>query len=100
MLAPDVALPPVPVRPTKAETQTAVSLLLEHYLGDFPFEDAASKAHTLAAILSPLVRRMVHGPTPLFLVSASGPGVGKSLLLSAISLVAGGTPAVPQPMHE
>ena len=91
-LEPNIQIPPVPSRPTKAEVRAAVSLLHDDYLGDFPFADNASKAHALSAILIPLVRRLINGPTPLHLSIASGPGIGKSLLISAITLIASGQP--------
>lgn len=49
-------------------------------LGEFPFKDLASKAHTLAYILTPFVREMIQGATPLFLFQAPKQGTGKSLL--------------------
>jgi len=99
-LEPTVKLAPVNTTPSKDEVKAAVSLLLDEYLGDFPLADAASKAHVLSAILTPLVMRLIVGPTPLHLAVASGPGIGKSLILSAISLIAGSSPAPPQPMRE
>jgi hypothetical protein len=49
-------------------------------LGEFPFKDFASRANTLAYILTPFVREMIQAPTPLFLFQAPKQGTGKSLL--------------------
>jgi hypothetical protein len=80
----------VPSRPTTADIMLARSLLLTEFLGDFPFKDDASKAHTLAALLLPFVRQMIDGPTPLHLLDAPVEGTGKTLLATCITLVATG----------
>jgi Domain of unknown function (DUF3854) len=65
-------------------------------LGEFPFKDAASKAHMLVYILTPFVREMISGPTPLFLFQAPKQGTGKSLLAETGSRIfAGGNVAIP-----
>lgn len=97
---PSVELPPIPARPTRDEVRRAVDLILGNYLGDFPFSDEAGRAHTLGAILLPLVRRLISGPTPLHLALAASPGTGKTLLLIALSLIAGSAPVEPQPMRD
>jgi hypothetical protein len=61
-------------------------------LGDFPFEDDASKAHALAALLLPLVRHLIDGPTPMHLLDAPVEGTGKTLLASCVSEVSTGRP--------
>ena len=70
-------------------------MIFDFYLGDFPFADDASKCHALATILTPLVRRLVRGPTPLLLALASTPGTGKTLLMAALSQIISGRPAEP-----
>jgi hypothetical protein len=92
---PAVTIPAIPQQPTAGDVQRARDILLGDLLGDFPFADAASKAHTLAAILNPVVRPLVDGPTPLHLLSAPTEGTGKGLLAGAISIGPTGTePAV------
>lgn len=54
--------------------------LLDDLLADFPLVSEADRANTLALMLTPLLRGLVRGPTPLFLVSAAKEGVGKTLL--------------------
>lgn len=71
----------------------ARQLILEELLGDFPFVDDASKAHTLALLLLPFVRQMIQGPTPLHLIHAPTRGTGKGLLADVAALVTLGAPA-------
>ena len=47
---------------------------------DFPFADAASRAHAWALLLLPFVRPLIEGPTPLHLIDAPKAGTGKGLL--------------------
>jgi putative DNA primase/helicase len=85
-LAPDLALD----SDTPMSCREAMALLLDDCLGDFPFEEPASKAHALAALLLPFVRPMIDEPTPLHLFDASSAGSGKSTLASLVALVATG----------
>ena len=70
----------------------AKTLLLDEWLGDFPFTEAASQAHAVAAALTPIVRELIVGPTPLFAIDAPAPGTGKGLRAETIGLVALGAP--------
>jgi hypothetical protein len=67
-------------------------LIMEELLGDFPFMDAASKAHAVAMLLLPFVRPMISGPTPLHMVDAPTPGTGKGLLVDVCALPSLGRP--------
>src|SRR5262249_10518642 len=78
--APGVVIPPVSDQPSPTEVAAACRLLLDELLVDFPFHDAASKAHTVALLLLPFVRELIGGPTTLHLVDAPTPGTGKGLL--------------------
>lgn len=75
----------------------AARLLLDHWLGDFPFASASDRAHALALVLTPFVRRLIAGPCPGFLVEAPTPGSGKSLLAELAGTVALGAPPTPTP---
>jgi len=88
--APGLTVPPVPEAPTQAEIERARHWLLVELFGDFPFVGDASRAHALAALLLPLVRDMIDGPTPLHLLDAPTEGTGKTLLASAIAIVTTG----------
>ncbi len=78
----------VPARPTSAELRAAVALLLDELLGQFPFRTQSDRAHMVAAMLLPFMRRMIQGPTPLHLLEAPTPGSGKSRLADLIRIVA------------
>ncbi len=75
-------------RPTEENIKSAKDLLLNEMLGDFAFKDDASKAHTLAYLLLPFVRDMIHGATPVYVVDSPSPGTGKGLLLNACAYLA------------
>jgi hypothetical protein len=79
----------VPISPTKAQVVDSAAAL-EDVLCDFPFEDAASKAHAFALILTPMIRCLFDGPTPLFLVDKPAPGSGAGILVDVASMIATG----------
>lgn len=85
-----LALSELPTEPTDLDVASARDLLLHDYLGDFPFEGPADRAHALALLLLPFIRHMIPGPTPLHLIEASTPGTGKGLLGKAIFLLSHG----------
>jgi len=88
---PRLTIPSIPPLPSDDEIGRAVQLLLKDLLGDFSYIDEASKANTLAAMLTPFVRAMIDGPTPLGLISAPAEGTGKGLLASCICTPATGS---------
>jgi len=89
------SLPPVPDAPTSVEVARARSLILDELFVDFPFVSESDRAHAVAALLLPFVRRLVPGPTPVHLFEASTPGSGKTLLAEVIYLVSTGERADP-----
>lgn len=85
----DIDVPDVPEMPSAAEVEAAVDLLLNDLLPDFPFLDQRldgtksrepSQANALAMILTPFMRRMIDGCTPVFFISKPQPGTGGTLL--------------------
>jgi len=82
--APGLGIPAIADAPTADEIAAARALLLDDFLGDFPFVSDADRAHALAAILHPFVRGMIDGVTPLHGIEATGPGSGKGLLAAAV----------------
>lgn len=89
----DLSVPPVSRQPSASEVAHAKELLLTELLGDFPFSEEADKTHALSAILTPVVRPLIDGPTPLFVIEAPTEGTGKGLLAEIISYLATGSPA-------
>ncbi len=85
----------VPERPTEADVHAARALLLDELLVDFPFAADSDRAHAVAALVLPFVRRMVNGCTPIHLVEAPTPGSGKGLLADIVAIVALGRPCDP-----
>jgi hypothetical protein len=75
------------------DQEEALGWIFDDLLGDFPFADAASRAHTLALLLEPFARPAIRGPTPLYLIDAPIRGAGKGLLADAACLIATGRKA-------
>ncbi|MCY0943568.1 bifunctional DNA primase/polymerase [Streptomyces antarcticus] len=77
--------PRVPLRrlqPHVSETslEKAKEIILGQMLADFPWAQPSDRAHFIGALLTPILRPYFHGPTPMFIISATAPGSGKSLL--------------------
>jgi len=58
--------------------------ILEDLIVDFPFRDEASRQNFYGLLLTPIVRPMLRGHTPMHLVGASLPRTGKSLLTEQV----------------
>ncbi len=85
----------VPERPTDEDVRAARDLLLDELFVDFPFTADSDRAHALAALFLPFVRRMVTSCTPIHLLEAPTPGTGKGLLADVLSIVTLGRPCEP-----
>jgi len=98
----DLDTPDAPDNPSPEDIAAARTLLLEDLAGDFPFVSDADRAHWLAAVILPFVRRLVTGPTPLHFVEAPCNGAGKTLLCDLVALIATGRTANAQtlPTHD
>ena len=68
-----------------------MNLIRVELLGDFPFVASADLANAIAALITPFVRPLIQGPTPLFLITAPTAGSGKSKLAELLMLPASGT---------
>ncbi len=84
-------MPSVPDSPSRADVEHALVTLID-VLGDFPFLDQASRANTLALILTPIIRPHID-LAPLALIDAPQAGTGKGLLTDVVSIIATGRPA-------
>lgn len=67
--------------------------VLQDLLADFPFVADHDRSAALAALITPLVRSAIPGPCPLFGVTATTPGSGKSLLVDVAAILATGREA-------
>ncbi|MGE0481269.1 MAG: hypothetical protein AB7Q17_12430 [Phycisphaerae bacterium] len=83
LYVPPAPLPMIPDELDFAAAQRAADELLE-VVCDFRFEAPAHRAAWLAAVLTPLARFVIAGPTPLTLIDANVRGAGKSLLAQTI----------------
>jgi len=72
--------------PSTENVEKAKRLILDEILCDFPFADHASRANLIALMLTPFVRPLIQGATPLHTIDASTPGTGKSLLADITSM--------------
>ena len=88
-LAPTVAVPIVPERPSRRQVAAAQTFVTGTLLGDFEWEDDASLANYVALMVTPFLRRPLRALAPLFIVSASAPSSGKSLLTALTGLLTG-----------
>jgi hypothetical protein len=77
----------LPERPTAEQLAAARSLLLDDLLVDFPFIGESERAHALAALVQPAARRMIGGPTPMYLVEAPRIASGKGKFCNLVSIV-------------
>lgn len=89
---PEAAFPKVPDTPTREDAKRAVDELLE-VVSDFEFQSDHDKAAWVALVLSQIARQAVDGCVPLFAITSTTRGSGKSLLADAASLIAFGRSA-------
>jgi hypothetical protein len=68
---------------------TARRIVLDEMLHDFPWVQPADRAHFLGALLTPILRPYFYGPTPMFIITATAPGSGKSLLKDILKALYG-----------
>jgi putative DNA primase/helicase len=85
-------LPPVSPAPSTEEIAAARDMLCHDVLVDFPFTSSADLAHTIALLLTTLLRELVPGCVPLFVVSKPTPRTGAGLLMKVITIIQSGVP--------
>lgn len=68
----------------------AVDVLLNDWLGDFPFASTSDRTHALAGLLTPMLRAEIDGPVPLVMIEAPERRTGKTLLMELLTEVASG----------
>jgi hypothetical protein len=89
---PTFRLPQLPERPSNEDIAHARQLIEDDLLGDFPFISQAEKAHAFALILQQFVRRLINGPTPLYLIEKPSAGTGATLLIDVLTHIVVGRP--------
>jgi hypothetical protein len=87
-----LTVPTIPENPSRQQIKQALALI-DEAIGEFPYSDQASRANTLALLLTPLIRHAIRGQVPLGLLDAPQQGTGKSLLGKVVSLLASGRDA-------
>lgn len=80
----------VPAAPSPAQVAVARSFLRDELLRDFPFQDGTGPANAIAAMLTPLLRPVFSDLSPLFVITASVRGSGKTTLAKLILLPSAG----------
>lgn len=89
----------VPDAPTRDDARASIRALAE-LLSNFEFAAPADFSAWVAALLSPLVKAATeNAPAPLFCISASSPGAGKSLLADVLARIVMGTSAEIRPYN-
>jgi hypothetical protein len=84
----------VPETPTGEEVSAARKLLLDEWLGDFPFDSDADQANVLAMVVTPAIRGLCP-KVPLAVIDGLQMGVGKNLLADSLLTVYTGEAARP-----
>ena len=97
-------VPEVSMAPSQEEVDESLRILREDVLGDFPFLDfdadgrerrECSEANALAYLITPFMRRMIRGCTPVFFVTKPTPGTGGTLLANVPMLLFDGAKSAP-----
>jgi hypothetical protein len=86
-----LSLPPISEAPSAEDVAQARDLLLDEWLGDFPFSEPADAVNAVAQLLT-LTGRQFFSLAPLFVTDASTPGSGKGLLVTTLALIGTGEP--------
>ena len=74
----------------------AATRLILDLFSDFPFATKADKANFISMLLQPIVRKLINGATPIYIINASRPNSGKTLLVDLVWRILLGTD--PNPM--
>lgn len=74
---------------TEESVERAKQVVLGQMLADFPWVADSDRAQYLGALLSPIIRHYVPGPTPLLVITGTSQGSGKTLLMDAFGYIYG-----------
>lgn len=78
--------------PTRDDARRSYAALID-LLIDFPFASPAGASGAIAAILTMLCRPAILGPVPAYMIDATTPGTGKTLLADCCAAIAYGRDA-------
>src|SRR5262245_5242138 len=78
-------IPVVSQNPSPNDVSTALTLITQELLGDFPFVGDAERASAVALLLLPFARDLIAGATPLHLIEKPSPGTGATLLADMLT---------------
>lgn len=86
---PAMRFPRVADAPTLADAKRSYAALADLF-ADFPFASPAGVSAAVSAICTVVCRPAIRGPVPAYVVDATTPGTGKTLLVDTISAIATG----------
>jgi hypothetical protein len=89
---PGLRVPKIAEAPSKDDVDWALSTV-DELIADFQFGNGSSRTHAVGALLTPLIRPLISGPTPMGLIDAPMKGTGKGLLADCFSIVPTGRSA-------
>ena len=96
LYVPNAKFPAIPQNPTIDDAKRAAAELL-NVVADFEFVADADRSAWVALVLTYMGRAAISGCVPLFALTATTRGSGKSLLVDAASWIAFGRPAARKP---
>jgi len=79
-----VQIPKVPMIPSEGDVKRAKGTIAEIQC-DFPFISESEIANAISLYLSRFVCGMISGPSPVYVIEASSPGNGKTLLAQGLA---------------
>jgi hypothetical protein len=85
-----------PDAPTQADAATSLRFLQDELFAEFPFAEPVDRTAAVAALITGLVRPVLAGSAPGFLLASPTQGTGKTALAQAICHGAFGRPAPAQ----
>jgi hypothetical protein len=88
-LASKVPLDAVPAEPNGAQVTAARRLLLEDFMGDFPWVSPADKANYIGLLVTPILRSYLRTLIPFGVVTSTMPGSGKTILTCGLGMLYG-----------
>ena len=95
----DLLIPDIPENPSAEDIEKSKKLVLD-VICDFPFEDEASRANSLAFMFTLMMRSVIDGYVPLCLVDSPTQGTGKGKLVKNLAHIPLGTELPTQTMPQ